>query len=84
MASTNTKIILGIIAGASIGAIAAILFSPAKGSDTRQRIIDKTTDLGTSIKDCVVDLFKGAKNKAAGSNGESMAGTTGMNLNTMG
>jgi len=82
MASTNTKIILGIIAGASIGAIAAILFSPAKGSDTRQRIIDKTTDFGTSIKDCVVDLFKGAKKKA--NNGESMASNTGMNLNTMG
>jgi len=81
MASTNTKIILGILAGASIGAIAAILFSPAKGSDTRQRIIDKTTDFGTSIKDCVVDLFKGAKKKA---NGESMASNTGMNLNTMG
>jgi len=83
MASTNTKIILGIIAGASIGAIAAILFSPAKGSDTRQRIIDKTTDFGVSIKDCVVDLFKGKK-KNAGSNGESMAGSAGMNVNTMG
>jgi len=34
----NTKLILGIVAGASIGAIAAILFSPAKGSDTRQRL----------------------------------------------
>jgi len=84
MASTNTKIILGIVAGASLGAIAAILFSPAKGSDTRQRIIDKTTDFGTSIKDCVVDLFKGKKKNAAAANGESMAGSSGMNVNTMG
>lgn len=80
----NTKLILGIVAGASIGAIAAILFSPAKGSDTRQKIGDTTTDWATSVKDCVVDFFTGKKKKAADSNGESMAGSSGMNLNTMG
>jgi gas vesicle protein len=80
----NTKIILGIVAGASIGAIAAILLSPAKGSDTRQKIGDAATDWATSVKDCVVDFFTGKKRKAAGANGESMAGNPGMNLNTMG
>lgn len=79
----NTKIILGIVAGASLGAIAAILFSPAKGSDTRQKISDATTDWATSVKDCVVDFFTGKKKNAV-ANGESIAGTSGMNLNTMG
>ena len=79
----NTKLILGIVAGASIGAIAAILFSPGKGSDTRQRIGDATTDWASSVKDCVVDFFSGKK-KNASANGESLAGSSGMNLNTMG
>ena len=80
---SNKKIVLGIIAGASIGAIAAILLSPGKGSELRQRISDATTDWATSIKDCVVNLFTG-KNGDAGTKGESTAGNSGMNLNTMG
>ncbi len=80
---SNTKIVLGIIAGAALGAIAAILLSPAKGSDTRQRISDATTDWATSIKDSVVDLFTGKKG-SVGTRGESLASGSGMNLNTMG
>ena len=80
---SNKKIVLGIIAGASIGAIAAILLSPGKGSELRQKISDATTDWATSIKDCVVNLFTG-KNGDASTKGESTAGNQGMNLNTMG
>ena len=80
---SNKKIVLGIIAGASIGAIAAILLSPGKGSELRQKISDATTDWATSIKDCVVNLFTG-KNGDASAKGESTAGNQGMNLNTMG
>jgi len=68
---TGTKTILGFIAGASIGALAAILFSPSKGSDTRRKIIDKTSDLGNSLKDCVVDFIKGKKKVATSANGEA-------------
>ncbi len=59
------KIIIGFIAGASIGVLAAILLSPNKGSDTRQLIADKASDLGNSVKDCLVDLFKAGKKQAA-------------------
>ena len=78
---TGTKTILGFIAGVSIGAIAGILLSPEKGSDTRQRILDRTGDLGSSIKDCLTNFGKGKKS----TNGrtENPAGA-GMNLNTMG
>jgi gas vesicle protein len=68
------KTILGFIAGASIGALAAILFSAEKGSDTRQRIIDKSSDLGTSLKDCLVDFVKGRKKSAAPTDGEASVG----------
>lgn len=80
---SNTKIILGFIAGASVGAIAAILFSPDKGSDTRRKIADKTTDLGSSLKDSVMGFFKSAQKVAPERNGESYSGSN-MNLNTMG
>jgi len=80
---SNKKIVLGIIAGASIGAIAAILMSPGKGSDIRQKISDATTDWASSIKDCVVNLFTG-KNGDGRTEAESTAGNPGMNLNTMG
>ena len=79
---TGTKTILGIIAGLSIGAIAGILLSPAKGSDTRQKIIDRTADLGTSLKDCVTDFIKGKKAAANPETEESIVPA--MNLNTMG
>ncbi len=63
------KTILGFIAGVSVGAIAAILFSPDKGADTRRKIADRTSDLGSSIKDCVVNFIKGEKKAAV--NGEA-------------
>jgi hypothetical protein len=80
---TGTKTILGFIAGASIGAIAAILFSPDKGSDTRRKIIDKSSDLGNSLKDCLVDFIKGERKVKASTNGEPYSSSE-MNLNTMG
>jgi len=78
----GTKTILGFIAGVSIGAIAGILLSPEKGSDTRQKIIDRTGDLGTSLKDCVTDFIKGKKYSSNSQNEESIVSK--MNLNTMG
>jgi gas vesicle protein len=79
----GTKTILGFIAGASIGAIAAILFSPDKGSDTRKKIIDRSSELGNSLKDCLVDFIKGEKKVKSSVNGEPYNGQK-MNLNTMG
>jgi gas vesicle protein len=79
---TGTKTILGFIAGVSIGAIAGILLSPEKGSETRQKIIDRTSDLGTSLKDRLTDFIKGKKAAADAQTEESIVPK--MNLNTMG
>ena len=35
------KLVLGILAGLAVGAIAGILFAPDKGSKTRKRIVGK-------------------------------------------
>ena len=38
----SSKILVGFLAGAAVGALAGILFAPDKGSNTRQKIADKT------------------------------------------
>lgn len=50
---SNTKTILGFIAGASIGAIAGILLAPDRGAETRKKIIAKSGDLADVLKESV-------------------------------
>ena len=79
---TGTKTILGFIAGVSMGAIAGILLSPEKGSDTRQNIADRTIEFGNWIIDCFTDLISGKK--TAKDEKDDRGTVSGMNLNTMG
>lgn len=44
------KILLGIISGAAAGAVAGMLFAPKKGTDTRQKISDKSNQYVTGAK----------------------------------
>ena len=44
------KVVLGTLAGLAIGAIAGILFAPAKGSTTRKLIMDKGNDYVDKLK----------------------------------
>lgn len=53
----NTKVILGIIAGLSIGAIAGILLAPDSGTATRKKIVDKSGDLKDAVKDSVLGFL---------------------------
>ena len=78
---TNGKIILGIAAGVSVGIIAGILLSPDKGSATRKKILDKTGELGNSLKDCLVDFIKGTKETIKE---ENTASHQGVGYNAMG
>ena len=47
---SKTKTLLGFAAGAAIGALAGILLAPEKGSDTRKKISNKTSDLADAVK----------------------------------
>ena len=56
--NTTTKVILGLIGAAAVGAAVGMLFAPEKGSDLRKNIKDKAgkwtdnlTDLWSSGKD---------------------------------
>jgi YtxH-like protein len=83
------KVILGIIAGASIGAMAGILLAPDKGSATRKKIVEHTNDLRSILNDWAtdfIDIMKGNDVDAGTSNyaKDENDGSPGMNLNTMG
>lgn len=45
------KVVLGLLAGISAGAILGILLAPEKGSDTRNKISKKGKDYTDSLKD---------------------------------
>ena len=53
----NTKLTLGFIAGAAIGAIAGILLAPDSGSATRKKIADKACDVTDAVKDSITGLL---------------------------
>lgn len=54
---------LGVLAGAAAGALAGILFAPAKGSKTRRKILKTGEDYSDDLKDKFNDLLKEIKNK---------------------
>lgn len=52
------KIILGVLAGLATGAVLGVLFAPAKGTETREKLSSRGKDLTNSAKDRL-DKFKG-------------------------
>mgnify|MGYP003411800342 CR=1 FL=1 len=67
----DSKIVLGLLAGAAIGAIAGILFAPDKGSETRKKISKNKSEIGNQLThsykdfvDTVQDINRHAKNEA--------------------
>jgi gas vesicle protein len=50
---TSSKFLLTFGAGAAIGAVLGVLFAPAKGSETREKIQDAGKKLNHNIKDVV-------------------------------
>ena len=56
-----SRVLLGVVAGAAVGAVLGILFAPDKGSNTRRKIARKGEDLVEDIKDRashLVDVVK--------------------------
>jgi gas vesicle protein len=62
----SSKILVGFLAGAAVGALAGILFAPDKGSNTRRKIATKTGDLTESVKNSFSDFIDGVKETYAG------------------
>ncbi len=59
--NNNGKLLGAIVLGAAIGGVLGILFAPAKGSDTRKKLVAKGNDLTDSVKEKyaeIMDKFK--------------------------
>ncbi len=63
---SSSKIVVGFLAGAAVGALAGILFAPDKGSNTRKKIANKTGDLTDKVKNSFSDFIDGVKETYAG------------------
>jgi gas vesicle protein len=58
---SSSKVILGFVAGAAVGALAGVLLAPDKGSATRKKISGKAGDIGDSVKSSFNDFVDGLK-----------------------
>ncbi|HVY76048.1 MAG TPA: YtxH domain-containing protein [Puia sp.] len=62
----TSKVLLGFVAGAAVGAALGILFAPDKGTETRRKISERSNDLADSIKDRFNGMVDGVKDKVSG------------------
>ena len=63
---SSSKILVGFLAGAAVGALAGILFAPDKGSNTRKKIATKTGDITDTVKNSFNDFIDGVKETYSG------------------
>jgi gas vesicle protein len=60
---SSSKLLAGILLGATVGAVVGILFAPDKGSETRKKISDSTNDLGDNLKTKFSEMTDSIKEK---------------------
>ncbi len=60
----KSNVVLGVLAGAAVGALLGILFAPDKGYKTRKKIYRKGEDVVDDLKDKAHDLAEKANNLA--------------------
>lgn len=59
----SSKVLLGVLGGVTAGAIAGILFAPAKGKKTRNRILNKGKGFADDMKDKFEELYENVTDK---------------------
>jgi gas vesicle protein len=69
---SDSKVLLGVLAGVATGAILGVLFAPDRGDETRRKLAQGSQDLGDNLKtkfgdlkENVADKYQTAKQSAA-------------------
>jgi gas vesicle protein len=68
---SNSKILVGFLAGAAVGSLLGVLFAPDKGTETRRKISEKTGDVTGALKDKFGDFVDGLKDTFASTKREA-------------
>ena len=63
----TSRVVLGVLAGAAVGALVGILFAPDKGSNTRRKIAKKGEDFVEDLKTRASDIRDRATDMVNGS-----------------
>ena len=71
--SSAGKILLGVLAGAAVGAIVGVLMAPEKGTNTRKKIMKKGEDYTETLKDKFDELVNGMTEKIENVKSETKA-----------
>ncbi|MBC7525833.1 MAG: YtxH domain-containing protein [Flavobacterium sp.] len=58
-----TKTAAGVLLGVGVGTLLGVLFAPAKGTETRKKIINKGQDYADDLKGKFDDLFQDVSDK---------------------
>jgi len=64
---------VGLLAGAVIGGVVALLYAPKTGKETRQLIKDKATDVVDAVKDKTSGVIEAVKDAASEANRKGQA-----------
>jgi len=56
---------IGILSGAIIGGVIALLYAPKTGKETRQLIKDKTTEVVDVVKEKAIGVYDAVKDEAS-------------------
>lgn len=67
------KILLGVLAGVAIGAMAGILLAPDKGSVTRKKILKKSDEYADALRDKFNEYMDTVSDKIGAVGGEGYA-----------
>jgi gas vesicle protein len=59
----SNKVLLGVLGGVAVGALAGVLFAPAKGTKTRKRIMKKGNGYTKDLKNKFEDMYNNVTTK---------------------